>query len=102
MNQQTAHDQSNQRLTWIVMGAVGIWGSLLALGALLFGRDPQTGTITFSINPLRGLIVFSCVGIFLGFWAAMLAVRARRTKEDLLERVSATDQDESDEEFHRD
>ena len=66
---------TNRQLLQIIMVAVAIWGSTLALGAFLFGRDPETGNITLSINPMRGLIVFGCVASFLGFWAIMLATR---------------------------
>jgi hypothetical protein len=57
---------------------------LLALGALLFGYDPQTGGISLSISPLRGLIVLGCVAGFLGFWSLLLLRRSQtsaRNKE---------------------
>ncbi len=57
------------------MAAVGVWGTTLALGALLYGYDPETGDIKLSVNPLRGLIVFAFVAAFLGFWAIMLSTR---------------------------
>ncbi len=65
---------------WHLFG--GSWGSTLALGALLFGRDPETGDITFSVNPLRGGIVFGCVVAFLGFWIVMLRSRQSRLNKE--------------------
>jgi hypothetical protein len=57
-----------RRLLRLVMLAVWIWGSLIALGAALFGYQANTGDITFAPNLLRGAIVESCVLIFLGTW----------------------------------
>lgn len=56
---------------WIML-AVGIWGALLASGAFLFGYDETEGAIRLAPNPVRGLIVIGCVGVFLGGWALLL------------------------------
>jgi hypothetical protein len=61
----------------MLMVGLAIWGCLLALGALLFGFDPQTGGISLSISPTRGLIVLACVAGFLGFWSLLLLGRRR-------------------------
>ena len=61
----------DRRTLRLIMLAVAVWGGLLALGALLFGPDEQ-GTITWSVNPWRGLIVLGCVMVFLGGWALLL------------------------------
>jgi len=51
------------------MAAVAVWGTLLAIGAWWrFGNQ----------NLWRAFVVGGCVAAFLGFWGAMLAVRARR------------------------
>lgn len=64
---------------WIrgIMLAVAIWGSLLALGALLFGPDPATGKVTLAPSLVRGAIVGGCVALFLGWWGWLLRKRAR-------------------------
>lgn len=61
-----------RRLLRLVMLAVLIWGSLLALGAALYGFDPATGDVHFSPNVFRGLIVELCVLGFLGVWVLAL------------------------------
>ena len=58
------------------MLAVLVWGSVLSVGAFLFGTGPD-GLVTLAPSVTRGLIVFSCVAIFVGGWA--LLVRQRRT-----------------------
>ena len=70
-------DKRPPTLRWIMI-AVGTWGGLLALGAFLFGPDPETGAITLAVNPWRGLIVLSCVGFFLGLWMLLLLGSRRR------------------------
>jgi hypothetical protein len=71
MNQEQA---DRRRLLRGVMLAILIWGSTLSLGAFLFGPSPD-GTVTFAPSVSRGLIVFSCVSIFLGGWALLLRQR---------------------------
>jgi hypothetical protein len=69
-------EQANrQRLLRYVMLAVLAWGSLLAVGALLYGIDPVDRGVRFSPNIWRGLIVESVVVGFVGLW--WLAVRRR-------------------------
>ena len=51
---------------WVVL-AILAWGIFHAVGAWRFNH-----------NPLRPVVVLACVGAFLGFWMAMLAVRQRR------------------------
>ncbi len=57
------------------MLAVLVWGSVLSLGTFLFGIDQQAGGIKYAPNPLRGLIMFSFVLGFVGFWKWMLSHR---------------------------
>ena len=71
------YQRDNQRVIGWLMAALAVWGALLALGALLFGYDHQNREIMLSVNPMRGLIVASCVLVFIGGWAVML--RRRRT-----------------------
>ncbi len=72
-----ADEQSERRrLLRIVMFAVLAWGSVLALGAALYGVDPATGGVQYSPNILRGFIVEGCVLGFLGIW--LLAIFRRR------------------------
>jgi hypothetical protein len=73
MNQEQA---DRRRLLRGVMLAILVWGSLLSVGAFLFGTDPD-GLVTLAPSVPRGLIVFSFVAIFLGGWALLL--RQRRT-----------------------
>lgn len=83
MSEQVPHSNrgdEQRKLTLGIMIAVAVWGLLLALGAALFGLDPESGTVRLSLNPLRGLIVLACVGGFLAFWAAMLRLRASRVE----------------------
>ncbi len=60
-----------------VMLAVAVWGSVLALGALLYGPDPMTGQVIYAPSAVRGGIVLTCVAIFVGGWALLL--RGRRS-----------------------
>jgi hypothetical protein len=64
-------------LRWI-MWSVFAWGCLLAVGATLHGVDAETGAVTWSPQPLRGLIVFGCVAVLLVGWNLLLRRRARR------------------------
>lgn len=66
-------------LRWVML-AILAWGGTLTLGAFLFGYDHQTQEITLAPNPLRGLVVLSCVGIFLGGWLLLLRMRPRNLK----------------------
>lgn len=65
-----------RRMLRLVMLAVLIWGSILAVGAALFGFDASVGLVHFSPNIYRGLIVEACVLGFLGVW--VLALRGQR------------------------
>ena len=60
---------SRTRLIWGVMAAVAVWGAVLAVGAWRFNH-----------NVWRAVLVAGCVAAFLGFWGAMLAIRARRLR----------------------
>lgn len=53
-------------IRWVALGVIA-WGIFHAIGAWRFNN-----------NPLRAVVVLACVGAFLGFWMAMLAVRQRR------------------------
>lgn len=69
-----SEDQADRRrFLRIVMFAVLVWGSVLALGATLYGIDQATGEIHYAPNLLRGLIVEACVIAFLGIWALALS-----------------------------
>ena len=57
-------------IRWI-MGAVLVWGTILGVGAWRLNNDPR-----------RLLVVLACVIAFIGFWALMLAARARRRRRD--------------------
>ncbi len=57
--------RQNRLILGGILLAVLIWGLVLAIGASLLG-------------PLRGLVVFVSVTIFLSFWGLMLWVRGRR------------------------
>lgn len=56
-------------LRWI-MGAVLVWGTILAIGAWRLNNDPR-----------RLAVVLACVIAFLGFWLVMLAARSRRLRQ---------------------
>ncbi len=56
------------------MLAILAWGTILSVGAFLFGPD-SNGVVTYAPSVSRGLIVFSCVAIFLGGWALLLRRR---------------------------
>jgi hypothetical protein len=66
-----------RRFLRFVMLAVFVWGSVLAVGAVLFGFDQATGEVHFAPNLLRGVIVEGCVLAFLGIW--LLALRSRHS-----------------------
>lgn len=53
-------------IRWVAV-AILAWGIFHAIGAWRFNG-----------NPLRAVVVMSCVLGFLGFWLAMLAARRRR------------------------
>ena len=57
------------RLLWGIVGAVAVWGAVLAVGAWRLNH-----------NVWRTVVVLGCVAAFLGFWGMMLAIRARRLR----------------------
>jgi hypothetical protein len=59
-----------QRWIAYIMAAVFVWGSLLALGAYLYGGPRQA---------VRAGIIFGCMFAFLAFWAILLRYRAGKT-----------------------
>ena len=63
----SATSRDGARLIRWIMGAILVWGGLLAIGAWRLNNDPR-----------RLLVVLACVIAFLGFWGVMLAARARR------------------------
>jgi hypothetical protein len=66
-----AESDDSKRLIAGIMAAVAVWGGVLAVGAWWrFGNH----------NLWRAVVVAACVAAFLGFWAAMLALRARRLR----------------------
>ncbi len=72
----TQEQTDRRRILYGVMLAVLAWGSVLSLGAFLYGMGPD-GVVTLAPSVTRGAIVFSCVSIFVGGWA--LLVRQQRT-----------------------
>ncbi len=68
-NQCMDETASRTRLIWGVMAAVAVWGTVLALGAWRLNHDVR-----------RTFVVAGCTAAFLGFWGAMLALRARRMR----------------------
>lgn len=72
-----SQSSNSRRLHWL-MAAVFLWGAVIALGAGLFGRDPETGEAAFAPHPLRGLIVLAAVSLFVGLWWFAAARRARK------------------------
>jgi hypothetical protein len=66
--------QPDEAKRWTIRGimiAIFLWGTVLAIGAGLFGVDAQGG-VSLAPNVVRGLIVWFCVLAFLGFWIAAL------------------------------
>ena len=57
------------RLIWAIVAGVAVWGVVLAVGAWRLNH-----------NAWRTVVVLACVAAFLGFWGAMLAIRARRIR----------------------
>src|SRR5262245_13408018 len=53
----------------LIMGALVLWGTYLAIGAYLY-----------NLNPWRPVIVLGCVSLFLGFWLWLLRVRGRAAR----------------------
>lgn len=60
-------------LTRWIMVALLVWGGYLALGALQAGGNQPN---------VRGLIIFGCTLVFLGFWWVALTLRQRRIERD--------------------
>ena len=61
----------SRRLITGIMAAVAVWGGVLAIGAWWrFGN----------YDVRRAFVVAGCTAAFLGFWGAMLALRARRMR----------------------
>ena len=58
-----------------VMVGLALWGLILGIGAMLFGVG-DSGGIELGFRPLRGLVVWGCVGAFLGFWGLLLRGRS--------------------------
>ena len=54
-NPKSKIQNQDKRFLWLIMAAVFVWGTLLALGAGIFGVNPQSGAIEYSPNVLRGL-----------------------------------------------
>jgi uncharacterized membrane protein YozB (DUF420 family) len=75
----TRDEASRNRLMFWLMAAVAAWGSLLSLGALLFGVNDE-GAISFSVQPVRGLIAILTVAAFLLLWLATDWWRKRKIK----------------------
>ena len=73
----TQEQADRRRLLRFVMLAVLVWGSILAVGAGLYGFDPATGEVHYSPKLLRGVIVETFVLAFLGVWSLALFRRPK-------------------------
>lgn len=61
-------DRRDLIIPYIVISLI-VWGSLLALGAYVFG-----GQYDFR----KPLIIMACVGVFVGFWGVLLWAKRGR------------------------
>ena len=59
-------------LTAIIMTALLVWGGYLAIGAV---RAPGHHAM------LKGLVVFGCTAVYLGFWLVALAWRRAELRQ---------------------
>ena len=67
MSTKPAHPMRSPMPLLLIMAAVLVWGLIHALGAYLFNMDFR-----------KALIVYGCVGFFLGGWLLLLTMRQRR------------------------
>jgi CHASE2 domain-containing sensor protein len=66
MSEMPSSPGPQRLILWIMLGIVA-WGIFHAVGAWRLNHDPR-----------RMIVVLGCTAAFLGFWAALLAARARR------------------------
>ena len=60
--------QKTERVLWIIMAAVLVWGTFHAVGAYLYNHNWQ-----------RPAMVLGCVAAFLAWWAWLLRTKNRRS-----------------------
>jgi hypothetical protein len=63
-------NEPSRRLIVLLAAALAAWGLYHAVGAFLFNHDVR-----------RGLVVFACMGAFLGWWLLLVRYRAKRNNE---------------------
>ena len=68
-----------------LMAALLVWGSLHALGTYLYGNHDFR----------KPLIVYACMGVFLGGWGLMLWQRSRRLRHEHEEPTKSPKVDEN-------
>jgi len=66
----TETDAAPRNLVRLIMGAVLVWGTFLAVGSYRFNH-----------NPARPAVVMTCVLAFLGFWGLLLRTRRGRVDD---------------------
>lgn len=69
---------ARRRILWVVIAITVAWGAYISVGGVLHGYDEGTRTVTYSVNPLRGLIMAGFVVGFVGIWVAALLFRQWR------------------------
>ena len=73
------------RLTWIIMLGITLWGGFHTWGAA-FGPNGHPDWRVW-----KGLVIASCVALFLGFWGLMLVIRRRRLAIDAARKAATAD-----------
>lgn len=73
------------RLTWIIMLGITLWGGFHTWGAA-FGPNGNRDWRVW-----KGLVIASCVALFLGFWGLMLVIRRRRVAIDAARKAASAD-----------
>jgi hypothetical protein len=73
-------ERTGRRILVAIVVALAVWGLVLAVGAYL-GLWHQVGERGGLRDPRRFWIVFGVVAMFLLFWGAALAMRAKRNRE---------------------
>ncbi len=100
MTERTSREKQNQKMTWLLFGALAAWAVFLSVGGYLgvdddliqretLARNKETKQVSSStVKPeelmelkydwRKPLIVIGFTSIFLGFWALMLRSRSNR------------------------
>ena len=71
------------RITLIIMVGITLWGGFHTWGAAL---DPNGNR---DWRALKGLVIASCVALFLSFWGLMLVIRRRRVAREAADKAAA-------------